>query len=35
MSSSDPEKVRRVTAAFLSMRKYDIAALKKAYEGKG
>jgi len=31
----DKEKVKRVTNAFLKMKKLDIAALKKAYEGKG
>ncbi|MEW6722843.1 MAG: VOC family protein [Candidatus Micrarchaeota archaeon] len=29
-----PEKVARVTEAFLKMKKFDIARLKKAYEGK-
>jgi predicted 3-demethylubiquinone-9 3-methyltransferase (glyoxalase superfamily) len=29
----DPQKVERVTAAFLKMKKFDISALKKAYEG--
>lgn len=29
----DPEKVERVTAAFLPMKKFEISALKKAYEG--
>lgn len=29
----DPAKVERVTAAFLKMKKFDISALKKAYEG--
>ena len=29
----DPQKVERVTAAFLKMKKFDINALKKAYEG--
>jgi predicted 3-demethylubiquinone-9 3-methyltransferase (glyoxalase superfamily) len=29
----DPQKVERVTAAFLRMKKFDISALKKAYEG--
>lgn len=29
----DPGKVERVTAAFLNMKKFDISALKKAYEG--
>jgi len=30
----DPQNVERVTAAFLKMKKFDISALKKAYEGK-
>ena len=29
----DPEKVGRVTKAFLQMRKFDIAALQRAYDG--
>lgn len=29
----DPEKVERVTVAFLKMKKFDISALKKAYYG--
>lgn len=29
----DPEKVERVTAALLNMKKLDISALKKAYKG--
>jgi predicted 3-demethylubiquinone-9 3-methyltransferase (glyoxalase superfamily) len=29
----NPEKVGRVTKAFLQMRKFDIAALQRAYEG--
>lgn len=29
----DPRKVARVTEAFLKMKKFDIAALEKAYEG--
>lgn len=33
MSSGDPEKTARVTAAFMQMQKFDIAALKAAYEG--
>ncbi len=33
LSDSDPKKVERVTNAFLKMKKFDIAALKKAYEG--
>ncbi|HEX3002252.1 MAG TPA: VOC family protein [Methanoregula sp.] len=32
-SDKDPEKVERVTAAFLTMKKLDISALKKAYKG--
>lgn len=34
MLDRDVEKVKRVTQAFLQMKKYDIAALKRAYEGK-
>ena len=30
----DKEKVERVTNAFLKMKKFDIAELKKAYEGR-
>jgi predicted 3-demethylubiquinone-9 3-methyltransferase (glyoxalase superfamily) len=30
----DEAKVARVTEAFLKMKKLDIAALKKAYEGR-
>ena len=33
ITDKDPEKVERVTAAFLTMKKFDISALKKAYEG--
>ncbi len=33
MKSDDSEKVRRVTEAFLKMKKFDLKALKKAYEG--
>ena len=32
-TDKDPQKVERVTAAFLKMKKLDINALKKAYEG--
>ena len=32
-TDKDPEKVERVTAAFLKMKKFDIRALQKAYEG--
>lgn len=34
MNDEDPEKVARVTAAFLQMKKFDIAKLTEAYEGK-
>ena len=34
MSDKDEEKVARVTAAFLKMKKFDIKKLKDAYEGK-
>lgn len=33
MSDSDPEKVSRVTRAMLQMKKLDIAALQRAYDG--
>jgi len=33
MQDKDPEKVARVVQAFLPMKKFDIAALKRAYEG--
>ncbi len=33
MASGDTEKINRVTQAFLKMKKFDIAALKAAYEG--
>ena len=33
MQDKDAEKLARVTAAFLKMKKFDIAELKKAYEG--
>ena len=33
MQANDPEKLARVTQAFLKMKKFDIAALKRAYEG--
>jgi predicted 3-demethylubiquinone-9 3-methyltransferase (glyoxalase superfamily) len=32
MMDSDPEKVARVTEAFMAMKKYDIAKLQAAYE---
>ncbi len=32
MSDSDPQKRQRVTAAFLQMKKFDIATLQKAYD---
>ena len=34
MASGDKEKIARVTQAFLKMKKFDIATLQKAYEGK-
>lgn len=34
MASNNAEGIARVTGAFLQMKKFDIAALKKAYEGK-
>jgi len=33
MKTGDSEKIRRVTEAFLKMKKFDIALLEKAYEG--
>jgi predicted 3-demethylubiquinone-9 3-methyltransferase (glyoxalase superfamily) len=33
ITDKDTQKVERVTAAFLKMKKFDINALKKAYEG--
>lgn len=33
MAKGDKEKIARVTQAFLKMKKFDIAALQKAYEG--
>jgi len=34
LSDPDPAKSQRVTKAFLQMQKFDIAALKKAYDGR-
>jgi predicted 3-demethylubiquinone-9 3-methyltransferase (glyoxalase superfamily) len=34
LKDSNTEKSQRVTKAFLQMKKFDIAALKRAYEGK-
>jgi predicted 3-demethylubiquinone-9 3-methyltransferase (glyoxalase superfamily) len=34
MRDPDPEKLARVTRAFLPMKKFDLAALQRAYEGK-
>ena len=34
MEKGTPEQVERVTKAFLQMKKFDIATLRKAYEGK-
>jgi predicted 3-demethylubiquinone-9 3-methyltransferase (glyoxalase superfamily) len=33
MTQGTPEQVARVTKAFLPMKKFDIAALKRAYKG--
>jgi len=33
ITDKDPQKVERVTGAFLKMKKLDISALRKAYEG--
>ncbi|MDQ7783640.1 MAG: VOC family protein [Desulfomonilaceae bacterium] len=35
MREKDEKKLARVTEAFLKMKKFDIAALKRAYEGRG
>ncbi|MBK8902697.1 MAG: VOC family protein [Anaerolineaceae bacterium] len=35
MSQGTPEQMARVTEAFLKMKKFDIAALQRAYEGSG
>ena len=34
LTSEDPERIARVTQAFLKMKKFDIAALLRAYDGK-
>jgi predicted 3-demethylubiquinone-9 3-methyltransferase (glyoxalase superfamily) len=34
LADSNPEKVGRVTTCFMQMKKFDIAELKKAFEGK-
>lgn len=34
MQSKDPARLARVTQAFLKMKKFDIAALQRAYDGK-
>ncbi len=34
LADPDPEKSQRVTKAFLQMKKFDIAALERAYEGR-
>jgi predicted 3-demethylubiquinone-9 3-methyltransferase (glyoxalase superfamily) len=33
MQDKDPERLARVTQAFLKMKKFDIEALKRAYDG--
>jgi hypothetical protein len=35
MGKGTPEQLARVTEAFLKMKKFDIAALQRAYEGSG
>jgi predicted 3-demethylubiquinone-9 3-methyltransferase (glyoxalase superfamily) len=35
LMDADPAKAQRVTKAFLQMRKFDIAELTRAYEGRG
>jgi predicted 3-demethylubiquinone-9 3-methyltransferase (glyoxalase superfamily) len=32
-STADPEKVQRVTAAMLTMKKLDVAELRRAFDG--
>ena len=34
MTSGDKEKIARVTKAFLTMKKFDMKALERAYEGR-
>jgi predicted 3-demethylubiquinone-9 3-methyltransferase (glyoxalase superfamily) len=34
MASGDPEQIARVTEAFLKMKKFDLAELEKAYQGR-
>ena len=34
MQDKDPERLARITRAFLKMKKFDLAALQKAYDGK-
>jgi predicted 3-demethylubiquinone-9 3-methyltransferase (glyoxalase superfamily) len=34
MQDQDPERLARVTQAFLKMKKFDLAALQRAYDGK-
>lgn len=34
MASGDKEKLKRVTEAFLKMKKFNIETLKRAYEGR-
>ena len=33
MQDQDPEKIDRVTQAFLKMKKFDLATLQRAYDG--
>jgi hypothetical protein len=34
MQDQDPDRLARVTHAFLKMKKFDLAALQRAYYGK-
>ncbi len=34
MADKDPEKIARVTQAFMTMKKFDLAELRRAYRGK-
>jgi predicted 3-demethylubiquinone-9 3-methyltransferase (glyoxalase superfamily) len=34
MEKGTPEQTARITEAFLKMKKFDVATLRKAYEGK-
>jgi hypothetical protein len=34
LSDKDPARTERVTAAFMKMKKFDIAGLRRAFEGR-